>query len=344
MNYLEGIAKEEQAGRITYRETIDDDFSHLPPGGVLAETNTRRLDYGIVPLLSNLEPDARILALGTGTGRECKDIRDHATDATIHTVALTPFNPYMLPRQDAYLLLREVIAMNEEEHEKRRKETDRYKRTGDRSFRVCASNYMSAAYVMELAEAGRMNIFRVFDKSCVDHQFIGQFLQQAELKENSYDVIYEQLGPIYYDKREGGIHADFNNRSLQKANALLKETGMLYLKTKGAPAAVFDKEYQQYYKPNIFLDDSDRMLMLKPRSPLYQPAIDLVREPRFKAEKNRYCEGRYFIPKERYSYFLKACVNANNREETLDWSMFKEVLKGYSYSPLCEWAEEMEKI
>jgi hypothetical protein len=209
--YLQGIRRAEQDGLINYaRENIDnrslvpDDYGHICDGDgaslLLKYTNTRPLSFIARQILDlyRTEPDVRFLELGPGAGVACATANRLLPHAKIHTVSLTPINPYLRFLWD-----------NMYDHI-----TDRFVREKDpsRFYSSCCRPFVS-------------------------NQYIGKFPGDLHLQKDNYHFIYEDHGAIFYNfhPNQNDESMELAGASVSSALSLLRGDGtMLIMASDGA--------------------------------------------------------------------------------------------------------------
>ncbi len=204
--YLQGIRKAKQDGLIAYarnnasdRSDISDDYSHICHGGearlLLKYTNTRPLSALARHILSLYRNDAgvRVLELGPGAGAACAAVNRLLPDASIDTVSLTPFNPYLRFRWD-----------------------DMYGHIAAASLH---ENHLSCFY-------------ELCSRPFVRNQYIGRFPSEISPRQGDYHFIYENHGAIFYnfdpDERDGVI-TELERAALSSALSLLRPDGTMVI-------------------------------------------------------------------------------------------------------------------
>jgi hypothetical protein len=207
-NYLQGIRRAEQDGLVAYarsaydkpvrRTRLSDEYSHIRDGSAgplsLKHTNTRPLSF-VARQLLNLyrnHSDVRFLELGPGAGVACAAVNRLLPRATIDTVSLTPFNPYLRFRWD------------------------------DLPERVAESC---------LQESSLSHLFDARPLPFVRNQYIGRFPSEISPSKESYHFIYEHYGAIFYSfhPNDGDKPMELSRASISSALSLLRRDGTMLI-------------------------------------------------------------------------------------------------------------------
>jgi hypothetical protein len=201
--YLEGISLAIDRGLIEFacgdRSSGFDPFSHLDGSKNLKfdSSYTDRIDDFWSPLLLHLKSHEapRILDFGAGAGVTASQLNRLIPHSIIHTVGLTPINPFLRFREDFH----------------------------PRDFNLSLATHNHSRRLQE--------IFEETQAAYIQKQFIGAVPDEVKLPREEYDLIWENYGPLYHlaqsacsDGRWDGFTA-----AISAAMAALRDGGALVM-------------------------------------------------------------------------------------------------------------------
>jgi hypothetical protein len=279
-SYNDGIHKAESEGRITGSDfRTPDVHTHLSDeDGAVGYCNAREIDDGASCIASFLKPDAKILVLGGGIGRESYQLHQLQPKAAIDLVSLRPCNPYAAMTQSASQLHGEVERLLGTNTLQQLKQETLLGKTLDRAS-AAELAYVPMSTIEKLQNEGRLSAFQLLESPYIRQQFIGKFPEEL-MPKDQYDFIFEQEGPIAKGRK--GIEP--YPLALAKAVSLLSPSGILYI---AARCSVFDSvafaeeldkkgtaEYLFIHETEQNNGQAGKTLIVAKQSPLYSSMIE----------------------------------------------------------------------
>jgi hypothetical protein len=292
-SYLEGVERAEANGSIVYG-TCDEEDSHtvLPPEGSIDHFNTRPLHEAakmVVPFL-NQQP-SKALVLGGGTGGACLDIKTIAPACSVHSVSLTPFNPYVritLTSEEIYKQTLQLVGPDV--LQERRMQTtygrhhERIKSDADAmTADHCASvtrmmgcdprndpgTHVPTSLVEELQSQGKLAAFASMEIPFCDMQHVTYFPDEFSVPD-TFDFIYDDRGPLYYVTRQKCGTVD---DATIDAIRFLSPRGMLfavhYQPLMSRAPAVRAAMEEAKKTDALFIQAEGELLVVQPEHPLF---------------------------------------------------------------------------
>lgn len=212
--YELGIRRAEADGRIRRHGAVKDDFySHYSHG--LDGSNTRELRQMSRTIALHCYAARgqawKCLEMGPGVGRAAGELKGMRTAPTLHTVGLTPFNPYLRLRMGSLQLIGSAQQAVEEDCGALQERTiARVRGAG-----IC----LNLPELMELQHHGIVDAFDETDEPIADLQHIADFATFHT--DERYQLITEDNGPF----RHSGDYLG----AFTRAYGLLADNGTMVL-------------------------------------------------------------------------------------------------------------------
>lgn len=187
--YIHGVERAHREGHIVFQDSElaplgpSDEYAHLAEkGGGMNGFNTRPLPgvtSDAISFVASRGQEVRVLELGHGAGTAIASVRRQHRNALIHTIGLTPVNPYWMPvggREDAV------------------------------NGKLQVEDGMLDAYtwnpdqLMQRQRQGNVHMFDECERPFIDRQVVG-FLEKTtrmDFDSNGYRVVAEHSGALRY--------------------------------------------------------------------------------------------------------------------------------------------------